>query len=349
MIQALLQAIQAGLLWVVKMLFGPADLFDSPSYLWLLLLIPVYLLWYVWWYSPRRLIVPFSYDIEKMAKRSMDLSFLRFVPMLLTIAAYFFGVLALARPQAAPETTEKYSEGIDIMLVMDTSGSMETEDFKPNRLEVAKSTAVEFLAGRVDDRIGIVVFAEDAFSFAPLTLDYDLLRKQILDINSNIMPNRGTAVGSAIAVAINRMEESKSPSKVMILLTDGASNRGQIDPITAAKLAADAKIKIYSIGIGKKEFQQQTLYGVQTVQSDLDEGTLQEVAKLTRGKFFRSEDPESLSQIFGEISRMEKTDIVTETYKEITDLYPRLLVVSLILITLAFVLMATFIYNPLEG
>jgi Ca-activated chloride channel family protein len=271
------------------------------------------------------------------------------VPLILSIAALFFGTLALARPQSAPETMEQYSEGIDIMLVLDTSGSMEETDFPPNRLEVAKKTAAQFLEGRVDDRIGVVVFAEDAFSYAPLTLDYDLLRKQIESLNSNIMPNRGTAVGSAIAVAINRMQESNSPSKVIILLTDGASNRGQIDPITAAKLAADAKIKIHSIGIGKKEYQKETMFGSQTVQSDLDEGTLMEVSRIANGKFFRSEDPESLGKIFDLISQMEKTEIVTEMYREVTDLYPTILIVTLILMAISFGLMATFIYNPLEG
>ena len=349
MIQSLSEQIQNFMLGIVKLLFGPADEFKSPAFLWLLLLIPAFLLWYNWWYVPRRLVVRLSYDPTALVKRRIDTSWMRVIPYLLQIAALFFLAIGMARPITAQEKEERYSEGIDIMLVMDASGSMETDDFKPSRLEVAKETAMKFIDGRLDDRIGIVLFAEDAFSYAPLTLDYELLKKQIKSINSDMMPKEGTAVGSAIAVAINRMQENKSPSQVIILLTDGASNRGQISPATAANLAKEKKIKIYSIGIGKEEYVRQTIFGSQKIKSDLDEASLKEISDLTGGQFFRSTNEKSLEEIFKSISSMEKVEIKEEHYREETDLYPAVVLVGFILLCVAFILAATFIHNPLEG
>lgn len=349
MIQSLSEQIQNFMLGIVKLLFGPADEFKSPGFLWLLLLIPAFLIWYNWWYVPRRLVVRLSYDPTALVKRRIDTSWMRVIPYILQIAALFFLAIGMARPITAQEKEERYSEGIDIMLVLDASGSMEADDFKPSRLEVAKETAIKFIDGRLDDRIGIVLFAEDAFSYAPLTLDYELLKKQIKSINSDMMPKEGTAVGSAIAVAINRMEENKSPSQVIILLTDGASNRGQISPATAANLAKEKDIKIYSIGIGKEEYQRQTIFGSQTVKSDLDEASMKEISDLTGGKFFRSTNEKSLEEIFKSISSMEKVEIKEEHYREETDLYPGVVLVGFILLCAAFILAATFIHNPLEG
>ncbi|MEM6268630.1 MAG: VWA domain-containing protein [Bacteroidota bacterium] len=348
-LEYLLEQFAALLLGLVNLIWGPADQFKNPGFLLLLLLIPAYLFWYVWWYSPRRLIVPLSYDPSKLAPPKLNLSWMRVVPHGLNMVALAIMVLALARPISSLESEERYSEGIDIMLVLDTSGSMETDDFKPNRLEVAKETATKFIDGRLDDRIGVVLFAEDAFSYAPLTLDYQLLKKQIKAINANIMPKEGTAMGSAIAVAINRMLETNSPSKVMILLTDGASNRGQIDPITAAKLAGDENIKIYAIGIGKEEYQRRTMFGTQTIKSDLDEATLKEVADLTTGKFFRSTNAKSLDEIFNIISGMEKVEIQEYYNREEKDIYPSMLILALGFFALSVIVMMTFVYNPLEG
>jgi Ca-activated chloride channel family protein len=324
-------------------------MFKTPEFLYLLWLIPIYLFWYILWYSPRRLVVRLSYDPEKLAPKKVNLAWMRVIPHVLNMLALAVMILAVARPVSTKETEERYSQGIDIMLVLDTSGSMETDDFDPNRLEVAKKTAISFINGRLDDRIGIVLFAEDAFSYAPLTLDYELLKKQIESINSNIMPKEGTAMGSAIAVAINRMLESKSPSKVMILLTDGASNRGQIDPITAAELASDEDIKIYAIGIGKEEFQRRTMFGTQTIKSDLDEETLKKIAEETGGQFFRSTNEKSLDEIFGRISKMEKVEIEELKNREEKDVYPRMLLWVGGLFLASLLVMMTFVYNPLEG
>ena len=323
--------------------------FANPNAFWLLIIIPVWIFWYFLWYNKRRLVIPFSYDPAKLKRQGPDLSLLRFLPLFFQIIGFCLGIFALARPQSSFETVNRFSEGIDIMLLLDTSGSMEEADFQPNRLEVAKERAVQFIEGRVDDRIGIILFAEDAFSYAPLTLDYELLKKQISAIHSNMMPKNGTALGSAIAIGINRMLDSDSPSRIMILLTDGSNNRGQIEPVVAARLAAEKGIKIYSIGIGKKEYTIRDQFGRTSVKkSDLDEPAMQEIAEVTKGKFYRSTDEASLSAIFDQIGQMEKTEILEETQKDITDLYPRYLLWAMGFFLLSFFLMNTFLQNPLE-
>jgi Ca-activated chloride channel homolog len=349
MIEYVLTQFMDMILWLLRLIWADAEEFRTPQMLFLLLVVPVYLIWYYWWYDDRRLIVQISYDPDKIAPGRAKLGFLRVLPQILNIFAMILMVVALARPIKSRTIEQRSSEGIDIMMVLDVSGSMEINDFKPNRLEVAKETASRFIEGRSFDRIGMVVFAEDALSFAPLTLDYSLLKEQIASINSDMMPKEGTALGSAISVAVNRLRESNTPSKVMILITDGASNRGQVDPITAAELAKRYKIKIYPIGVGKKEFQQNTAFGSQTIQSDLDEPTMKQIAEITGGQFFRSTDKRSLQSIFDNISKMEKVEVQESKYKEENDLYGPILFIGLIVFFGNLLLMITFVHNPLEG
>lgn len=336
---------------VLRLIWSNADGFRNPGFLFLTLLIPIYLTWYYWWYDQRRVVVQLSYNPEKFAPSKFSWGWLRVIPQILNVLILFFLTIALARPITAKDIDSRYSEGIDIMLVLDVSGSMETNDLSPKttRLEIAKETATDFINGRSYDRIGMVVFAEDAFSYAPLTLDYNLLKQQIESINSDMMPKEGTAMGSAISVGVNRLKDSATPSKVMILITDGASNRGQIDPLTAADLAKRHKIKIYTIGVGKKEYQQSSVFGTQTIKSDLDEPTMEKIAEVTGGKFFRSTDRKSMATIFDNISKMEKVEITEEHYREENDLYPPILALALILFCLNALVMITFAYNPLEG
>jgi Ca-activated chloride channel family protein len=235
-------------------------------------------------------------------------------------------IIAMARPQATYNSRDLSVEGIDIILVIDASASMETADFQPNRLEVAKTIAQNFIKQRKNDRIGIVLFAEDAFSYAPLTLDYELLKQLIQGISTGLLPKQGTAVGSGIAVATNRLRESKSPSKVIILATDGASNKGQIDPVAAANLAKTYGIKIYTIGIGKPEYIVHVPFqGPQVQKTDLDEPVLQEMARITGGQFFRSTDEKALQEIFDKISQMERVQINEAYIREVEDIYPAFL------------------------
>lgn len=251
-------------------------------------------------------------------------TYLRLIPGVLFILGLWMVIIALARPQKSNERVEQYTEGIDIMLVMDISESMDLQDFSPNRLEAAKQTAIDFVNGRFGDRIGMVIFSGEAFSLAPLTTDYKLLTDLVKDITFNMMDAKGTAIGSALAAGTNRMRESESKSKVMILLSDGENNAGNVDPIFAANLAAAMDIKIYTIAVGKDGM---VPYGVdffgrpQMIESYLDETTLRDIARIGGGQFFRASDGNALEQIFDQINTMEKAEIKESRYKETVDFY----------------------------
>lgn len=323
--------------------------FANPEVLILLLVLPAYVYWYLRYYEPRRLIIRLSYDPEALKPPRINLAFLRFVPRVLQVTAMAFIIIAGARPQTATELIENRSEGIDIMLLMDASSSMETEDFFPNRLEVAKRTAISFVNGRKEDRIGLVLFAEQALSYAPLTLDYQLLNTLITEISFRLIPKDGTAIGDAIGIGINRLRESQYPSQVMILITDGANNEGQLDPVSAARLARQFGIRIYCIGIGKPQYTRQFPLGAtREIRPELDEDGLKNIAQITGGTFFRSEDEQTLSNIFAQISQLETVEMREEVFREVTDLYPKYLKIGIVLLGLAFLSMLSFMYNPLE-
>jgi Ca-activated chloride channel family protein len=275
-------------------------------------------------------------------------TYLRLIPGLMFILAVWMIVIALARPQKSNERVEQSTEGIDIMIVMDISESMDLQDFKPNRLEAAKETAIDFINGRFGDRIGMVIFSGEAYSLAPLTTDYALLTDLVKDISFNMMDAKGTAIGSALASGTNRMRESESKSKVMILLSDGESNAGNVDPLFAAQLAAAMNIKIYTIAVGKDGM---VPYGVdffgrpQMVESYLDESTLREIAGIGNGEFFRASDDNALEQIFAQINTMEKAEILESRYKETTDYYRVYLFWGILLFLAWLGLKSTFFNN----
>jgi Ca-activated chloride channel family protein len=229
---------------------------------------------------------------------------------------------------------------------------MQIEDFKPNRLEAAKETARSFIAGRFQDRIGLVIFSGDAYSLSPLTTDYELLFNFIdTEIDFDKIENRGTAIGSAIAVATNRMRESETDSKVMILLSDGDNTAGNIDPKTAAELAVAYGIKIYTIGIGKdgkvpygKDFFGRPNY----IENTLDETTLREIAQIGEGQFYRVSDNEALQNVFGLIDQYEKAEIKETRYKNTTDFYPIYAKWGLVFLLLFMFSKSTFVSNILE-
>lgn len=263
-------------------------------------------------------------SLPKRVAKANPWTYLRLIPTGFFFLFLIFVVLALARPQRSNERVEQYTEGIDILLVMDISESMDLQDFSPNRLEAAKKTAIEFINGRFGDRIGMVVFSGEAYSLSPLTNDYDLLTSLIEEINFSMIEAKGTAIGSAIAAGTNRMKDSDSPSKVMILLSDGESNAGNVDPIFAAQLATAFGIKIYTIAVGKDGM---VPYGTdffgrpQMVESYLDESTLREISNIGSGQFFRASDGKALNQIFEQIDKLEKTEILENRYKETADFY----------------------------
>ena len=278
-------------------------------------------------------------------------SLLRLIPNSIFILSIIYIIISLARPQKSNEKVEKWSEGIDIMLVIDISESMQIEDFKPNRLESAKDVAKEFINGRFQDRIGLVVFSGESYSRCPLTTDYILLNEYVDEISFDLISSRGTAIGSAIAIATNRMRASKSKSKVLILLSDGDNTAGNIDPVTSAQIAKAYGIKIYSIAIGKngkvpfgKDYFGRTRY----VENSLDEKNLREIATITNGKFYRASNNSSLENIFKVIDEFEKTEIKENRYKNTVDYYQYYLLWSIILFLFYILLKSTFINNIIK-
>ena len=262
---------------------------------------------------------------------------LRNLPFFLLLASQALLVVALARPQFGFTKEEIRTRGIDIVLVLDTSGSMKTVDFKPeNRLHVAKQVAGNFIRARKNDRIGLVVFSAKAFTQCPLTIEYGVLLDLLDGVDFGMIED-GTAIGMAIGTAVNRLRESESASKVIILLTDGRNNMGEIDPVTAAKLAKAMGVKIYCVGAGKKG---EALYPVDDgvfgtryakMEVDIDDETLTQVAQSTGGKYFRATDAEKLKSIYEEISDMETTVIETNVYKQYSEEFVVFLSVGLLL------------------
>lgn len=339
--------------WLHWKWFLPSQLgsyvWENPLYLYALLLLPlVYVVrWLLHFNNRQKLAIALT---EKEAVDSPS-AWMRHIPNVLMTLFVAMLIVSLARPQQTNEQVEQHSEGIDIVIALDISESMQLQDFKPNRLEAAKDVALQFINGRFQDRIGVVIFSGDAYSLAPLTTDYKLLAGYVKDINFEMIQNRGTAIGSALAVATNRMRESEAKSKVIILLSDGESNAGNIDPITAAKLAFGYGVKIYSIGVGKEG---QVPFGTDMfgrpryVENSMDESTLREVAKIGEGQYFRATDNSSLEQIFKRIDTYEKAEIKENRFRDTKDFYQIYLVWGLLCFLGFVILKSTFMSNILE-
>ena len=289
--------------------------------------------------------------LSKMELESDKLSLLRYIPPVFLALSLALMFVAMARPQKSNEHLERWSEGVDIVLAVDISESMKIEDFKPNRLDAAKNMAIEFINGRFQDRIGVVIFSGDAYSLAPLTTDYDLLKKNIEDIDFDMIQNGGTAIGSALGVATNRMRDSGSKTKVIILLSDGDNTAGNIDPITAAKLAEAYGIKIYSVAIGKEGLVPwgKDIFGrPNMVENNLNEATLREIATIGKGKFFRVKDNKALKDVFETIDKYEKTEIKENRYRDTTDFYYVYLYWSILFLLLWLLGKSSFMNNFLQ-
>jgi Ca-activated chloride channel family protein len=308
-----------------------------PYYLLLLLLIPG-LIW--WWLRRHRALtaglVYSDTGLIRPAQRSKP-ALQRYLPSILRGAALFLFILALARPQSGRHGEEILTEGIDIVLCLDISSSMKAEDFKPrNRLHVAKERAADFISGRKTDRIGMVVFAAKSLTQCPLTLDRDILLDFLERVEIGMIED-GTAIGLGLGTSINRLRDSEAESKVIVLLTDGINNRGQIDPVTAARMAAAFGIRIYTIGAGTRGTApypvEDRFFGRRYVQMpvEIDEETLTEIAGITGGHYFRATDAEGLKEIFGRIDRMEKTLVKTRQYVEYSEKFHYALVPALFL------------------
>src|SRR5687768_1206318 len=322
---------------------------EHPEVLLGLIIVPILFIvrWVLRYYFNQKLPVA----ISQKDLHTSPLNLVRLIPEFLLMLVFMLILTALARPQKTNEKVEQWTEGIDIMVALDISQSMQIEDFLPNRLEAAKKVARDFIGGRIQDRIGLVVFSGDAFSLAPLTTDYDLLKSYLDEISFEMIENRGTAIGSALAVVTNRMSESETKSKVCILLSDGDNTAGNIDPITAAELAGAYGIKIYTIVVGKEG---QVPYGKDffgrphMIENTIDERTLRKMAEIGGGRFFRATDNQALQQVFAKIDQYEKAEIKETRFKDTSDYYFIYLQwgVALFLLWLAF--KSTFITNVLQ-
>ncbi len=316
--------------------------FANPDLLWLLCLVPLLAVWYA--RKGRSVSAQIRYSslalfdgIPPSARVR-----LRHVPFILRCAAIVLLIVAFARPQTSARGENVYSEGIDITLVLDISGSMLAEDFQPNRIEAAKQVARDFIDGRTSDRIGLVIFAGESFTQCPLTTDYQVLKDLLAKVKTGMLED-GTAIGEGIANGVNRMRNSPSKSKVMILLTDGINNRGAIDPATAAQIAATFGIRIYTVGVGTKGYAPypvQTPFGIQyqRMEVDIDEQMLRQVADLTGGKYFRATGNQKLREIYAEIDKLEKSRIEVKEFRRHTELFPQYLFPGLLLLALEFAL-----------
>ncbi len=294
--------------------------FASPHYLWLLTLLAPMTAYYVWRTMQGGAAIRISTVAGVLHAPKTVRHYLRHLPFALRAAAFALLVVALARPQDIEQNVRTNTEGIDIVLAIDVSASMLARDFRPDRITAAKEVAGSFVADRYGDRIGLVVFAAEAFTQSPLTTDQSTLQTLLARIRSGLIED-GTAIGNGLATAINRLRESEAKSKVIILLTDGVNNRGQIAPMTAAEIARAQGIRVYTIGVGTEgtaPYPAVDIYGQPTgdvvmAKVEIDEKTLGAMADLTGGKYFRATDNAKLKAIYDEINQLEKSKVeVTE-------------------------------------
>ncbi len=289
--------------------------------------------------------------LVKSELKSSPFTLIRLLPEFLLAIVLALLLTALARPQKTNEKVEQWTEGIDIMLAIDISQSMQIQDFTPDRLSAAKDVARDFIKGRLQDRIGIVVFSGDAFSLAPLTTDYELLNSYLDEINFSMIESRGTAIGSALAVVTNRMRESESQSKVCILLSDGDNTAGNIDPITSAELAAAFEIKTYTIIVGKEglvPFGKDYFGRPNMVENTIDETTMRKIAEIGGGQFFRVTDNAALQNVFDRIDQYEKAEIKETRFKDTADYYYIYLQWAIVFFLLWLFLKSSFLSNVLQ-
>ena len=319
--------------------------FANPEYLYLFLLIPVIILYLVKWKKGSFIRVSSTNYLFKGVKSSLKVK-LRWLPIFFKIIGLSLFILALARPQSSKISTETETEGIDIIITLDISTSMLAQDFKPNRFKAASEVAKKFIGGRENDRIGFVVFAGESFTQCPLTNDYGILLGLIDKIKMGLIED-GTAIGTAILNSVNRLKDSKAKSKVIILLTDGENNKGDVDPETAADAAQALGIRMYTIGIGKKKapYPVRDFFGrevIQTVDFKIDEKMLKEIAEMTNGKFFRAKNQNKLPAIYKEIDKLEKSKINTEYFERFSEEYNLFLFPGILFLLLGILLNNTY-------
>jgi len=347
--------------WIDYDLLSKEFSYGNPSYLYGFIIIPVLFLIYIFK----------EYFINKkvaLSSLGKNLNFnifnlLRYLsPFVLFVSILFF-TIALARPQKTNTNTEHFTEGIDIMLTLDISGSMEYLDFKPNRLEAAKKVCAQFIEGRkVDDKagdnIGLVVFAGEAYSKTPLTTDYNLLQSHLKSVTLKDIENQGTAIGNALAISTSRIRKSEGKSKIIVLISDGENSAGNIEPISAAQLAYAYGIRIYTIGIGKygkvpylakgRDFFGKEVSQIQYAENSFNETQLKEIAKIGNGQYFRATTGAKLDGIFTEINKLEKSEIKSRSYKNFSDFFHIYIFWGILFLFIWMALKASFITNAIH-
>lgn len=325
--------------------------FANPEFFWLLLVIPLMIFWYI--------------SREKKMQGSLSMSTLkglttsgkslmpvmRHYGIVLRSLALIALIVALARPQSSLSWQNSTTEGIDIMIATDISGSMLARDFHPDRLEAGKNIAIDFIKDRPNDRIGLVVFSGESFTQCPLTIDHDVLINLFKDIKNGMIED-GTAIGMGLATAVNRLKDSEAKSKVIILLTDGSNNGGSIPPLTAAEIAKQFNIRVYTVGVGTNGYAPypvQTPFGIQyqRMKVDIDEGTLSKIASTTGGKYFRATNNQKLKEIYQQIDNMEKARIAVTQYHKKTERFLPFALIAGILLLLEFLLKNTLFKGAL--
>ena len=314
--------------------------FANPDFFWLLLIIPLMIVWYIFrekkFYGTIKITTVKSFSNSPITIFRHSLIIFRSI----AIAAL---ITAIARPQTSLSWQDVTTEGIDIVVALDISGSMLAEDFKPNRLEASKQVAMDFVSERPYDRIGLVIYAGESFTQCPLTTDHDVLLNLFDDIKNGMIED-GTAIGMGLATSVSRLKDSKAISKVAILLTDGSNNRGSIPPVTAAEIAQEFGIRVYTVGVGsngtaRTPMQDQfgrTVY--QNVPVKIDEKTLKEIAEIADGQYFRATNKKSLEKIYKEIDKLEKSKIEVTEYKKKSEKFWAFALVSAGLLLIEFLL-----------
>lgn len=314
-----------------------------PEFLWLLVLVPFTAV-ALWWYSKRKRVEAITFSDTKPLQHlpASWRTTLQWIPQGVLLLAVVFIIVSLARPQSVNQTVERKTEGIDIVVVLDLSTSMLAEDLRPNRFIAAKNLTAEFIDNRPNDRIGLVIFRRQSFTLVPPTTDYRLLKQKLMDLEMDITED-GTAIGMGIATAVNRLRNSSSTSKVIVLLTDGENNAGEIDPVTASDLAAAHGIRLYTIGVSTEGTApypvNDPVFGVRyhPIRVDIDEDMLTNIAEKTGGRYFRARDTEALRNIYSAIDQLETSELDEIIYLDRQDHYARYLFSGILLLMIGFV------------
>ena len=313
--------------------------FENPGLLWLLALPALLILHYLWMeLAGRRPHLRVSSSLPWLSGGVSPLAWTRHLAFALRIAAICLIIIALARPRSSTEREKTDTEGLDIVFVTDVSTSMLARDFEPDRISAAKDIAIEFIAQRPSDRMGIVVFAGESYTQCPLTTDRATLINLMKDVQTDLIED-GTAIGNGLATAVARMKDSDAKSRVVILLTDGVNNRGEIAPLTAAEIAKTYGVRVYTIGLGTMgmaPYPVMTAWGVQlqNMPVEIDEDLLKSIAETTGGRYFRATDNTKLSEIYSEINQMEKVRTTVDSFPVYKELFGRFAVWALVCLLL---------------